>query len=64
VQAVGNLLKGKGDVQGVLVLGEEEAILVKTGGPGSELPLSPILVFICHHYSMIKISSKSALPAQ
>lgn len=42
-QVVGSLLKGTGDVQGVLVLGEGVAILVKTGGPGSELPLFPIL---------------------
>jgi len=36
---VGSLPKGKGDVQGVLVLGEVVAILVRTGGPGSELEL-------------------------
>jgi hypothetical protein len=33
-----------GVVQGVLVLGEGVAILVKTGGPGSELPI--LLLFV------------------
>jgi len=33
-----------GDVDGVLVLGEGVVTLVKTGGPGSELPVVPITI--------------------